>query len=156
MSRNSDGMGTRRICSFTCSESANPKIKDEANARRLRICQATWAADRDLFEGTDRVLTSPLSGTTFGFVTGLNPVTPVPVGGAQFIVQSALESIDEYAIFFQPDGQADPGTLFLTGRPQAGATRGVTHVHLESPLLPGLVQAELAIFANLDEDDVHF
>jgi hypothetical protein len=131
-------------------------IDDAANARRLQICRATWAGDPALFEGTDRVLTSPLNGTTFGFVIGVNPVTPVPVGGAQFVVDSALEGIDEYAIFFQTDDAADLGTLFLSGRPVSGATRGVTHVHLDSPSLPGIVTAELAIFANLDDDDVHF
>jgi hypothetical protein len=131
-------------------------IDDESNARRLAICRQAWDRDPLLFEGTDRVLTSPLGGTTFGFVVGLNPVTPTPVGGAQLFVDDALDRVDEYAIYFQMDGVEDaPGMLFLTGRPFAGATRGVTHVHLESPLLPG-VAAELAIFADLDEDDVHF
>ena len=128
-------------------------IEDGANARRLQICRAAWAADPLLFEGTDRVLTSPLNGTTFGFVDGANPVTQTPVGGAQLFVDNALDGVDEYAIFFQTDGIDEPGTLFLSGRPAAGGTRGVTHVHLESPLFPS---AELAIFANLDEDDVHF
>jgi hypothetical protein len=102
------------------------------------------------------VLTSPLNGTTFGFVEGVNPVTPVPVGGAQFVVGDALAGVDEYAIFFQTDGVAEPGTLLLAGRPGPAATRGVTHVHMESPLLPDLVEAELVIFSDLDEDDVHF
>lgn len=129
---------------------------DAANARRLEICRAAWAADPLLFEGTDRVLTSPLNGTTFGFVVGVNPVTPTPVGGAQLVVGDALDGVDEYAIFFQTDGVDEPGTLFLAGRPRASATRGVTHVHMESPLLPNSVEAEVVIFANLDEDDVHF
>jgi hypothetical protein len=131
-------------------------IDDDANARRLQRCRATWGKQPLLFEGTDRVLTSPLNGTTFGFVVGVNPAAGTPVGGAQFFVGSALEGVDEYAIYYQTDGLDDPGTLFLTGRPGPGATRGVTHVHLESPLLPGVVKAELAIFADLDEDDVHF
>ncbi len=131
-------------------------IDDVSNARRLERCRARWAEDPLLFEGTDRVLTSPLNGTTFGFVVGVNPITPVPVGGAQLVVASALDGVDEYAIFFQTDGVDDPGTLFLAGRPGPRVTRGVTHVHLDSPLLPGVVEAELAIFANLDDDDVHF
>jgi hypothetical protein len=131
-------------------------IDDASNARRLERCRQAWTADPLLFEGTDRVLTSPLGGTTFGFVVGLNPVTPVPVGGAQLFVDDALEGVDEYAIYFQTDGLDEPGTQFLAGRPSAGATRGVTHVHMESPLFPDLVEAELAIFADLDEDDVHF
>ena len=130
---------------------------DDANARRLQICRQAWRDDPQLFEGTDRVLTSPLNGTTFGFVVGVvSPLTPTPVGGAQFVVADALEGVDEYAVFFQTDGATDPGTLLLDGRPSTGATRGVTHVHMESPLLPTLVSAELAIFPNLDEDDVHF
>lgn len=131
-------------------------IDDVSNARRLERCRAKWAEDPLLFEGTDRVLTSPLNGTTFGFVVGMNPITPVPVGGAQFVVDNALDGVDEYAIFFQTDGATDPGTLFLAGRPGPRTTRGVTHVHLDSPLLPGVVEAELAIFANLDDDDVNF
>lgn len=143
----------------SCTGSGLPPptcIDDDANARRLAICRQAWTEDPLLFEGTDRVLTSPLNGTTFGFVVGVNPVTPVPVGGAQLVVPNALEGIDEYAIFFQTDDATDRGTLFLTGRPSSGATRGVTHVHMDSPFLPMLVTAELAIFSNLDEDDVHF
>jgi hypothetical protein len=135
-----------------------PSCRDEdSNARRLEICTATWAADPDLFEGTDRVLTAPLSGTTFGFVDGLNPITPTPIGGAQFFVPVALADTDEYAITFHDDGtdETDPGTLFLTGVPMNGP-RGVRHVHLESPLLPGLVTAEMTVFADLGEDEVHF
>jgi len=134
-------------------------IDDASNARRLQICRATWAADPQLFEGTDRVLTSPLSGTTFGFVIGLNPVpvTPVPVGGAQFIVSDALVGAAEYSVYFQADDATDLGTLFLSGRPQPGSTRGVTHVHMASPFLPiALAEANLAIFTNLDDDDVSF
>jgi hypothetical protein len=136
-------------------------IDEASNARRLQICSARWAADKDLFEGTDRVLTSPLNGTTFGFVIGLNPVPPppvqVPVGGAQFVVPVPLDNgVAQYAIYFQPDTGPEPGTLFLSGSPTSGATRGVTHVHMDSPFLPGVVTAELAIFIDIGEDDVHF
>ncbi len=127
----------------------------EHNARRLAICEAAWRADPDLFEGTDRVLTAPLNGTTFGMVDGVNPISPAPIGGAQFFVDEALETIDEYAIYFQADGVAEPGTIMLTGTP-TNPTRGVRHVHMTSPLLPTIVTAELAIFADLGEDDVHF
>ena len=133
-----------------------PSCRDaESNARRLAICQDTWAADPLLFEGTDRVLTAPLAGTTFGFVDGLNPITPTPIGGAQWFVGAALEDVDEYAISFHADGTDDAGTLFLVGSPVDGP-RGVRHVHLESPLLPGLVTAEMAVFPNLGDDEVHF
>jgi hypothetical protein len=143
----------------SCNEGGLPPptcIDDVSNARRLQRCLAAWAADPALFEGTDRVLTSPLNGTTFGFVIGQNPITPVPVGGAQFVVDAALDGVHEYAIFFQADDATDLGTLFLTGRPTSGTTRGVSHVHLESPFLPNILTAELAIFSNLAEDDVHF
>jgi len=128
---------------------------DAANARRLAACQAAWADDPALFEGTDRVLTAPLNGTTFGFVTGLNPLSPVPVGGAQFFVPQALEQVDEYAIFIQTDSaDATPGELFVSGRPTA-PTRGVRHVHMTSVTDPNIV-ADLAVFADLGTDDVHF
>jgi hypothetical protein len=155
--------GTYPAADATCTDGGLPPpmcIDDASNARRLQICTDAWRADPLLFEGTDRVLTSPLNGTTFGFVIGLNPTVPppvqIPVGGAQLVVPDPLEAVDQYAIFFQPDDAADPGTLFLTGRPTSGATRGVTHVHMDSPFLPGVVTAELAIFTNLDDDDVHF
>lgn len=135
-------------------------IDDASNERRLRICRETWSADPLLWEGTDRVLTSPLNGTTFGFVIGLNPVTspvPIPVGGAQFVVPADLTGgISAYQIFLQPDNGPEPGMLFLSGVPATGATRGVSHVHMESQLLPTIVTAEMAIFTDLDEDDVNF
>ncbi len=133
-----------------------PACRDEAsNARRLSICQQAWADDPLLFEGTDRILTAPLAGTTFGFVDGLNPITPTPIGGAQFFVEAALADTDEYAITFHADGTDDAGTLFLVGTPVDGP-RGVRHVHLESPLLPGVVTAEMAVFPDLGDDEVHF
>lgn len=133
-----------------------PSCTDDAsNARRLRVCQATWAADPALFEGTDRVLTTPLNGTTFGFVVGLNPVNLAPVGGAQFFVEEALGGTDEYALFLQADGVEDSlGTLVLSGRPTS-PTRGVRHVRLTSPSSPTFT-ADLAVFEDLGEDDVHF
>ncbi|MCW5806782.1 MAG: hypothetical protein KIT31_30765 [Deltaproteobacteria bacterium] len=141
-----------------CSGSGLPPpscADDASNARRLRICRETWAANPDLYEGTDRVLTQPLNGTNFGFVLGLNPIAPTPVGGAGFFVDQALAGVDEYAIYFQTDGVADPGSIFLTGRPTQ-ATRGVRHVDLQSPPFPNVVSAKMAIFADLGRDDVHF
>ena len=138
-----------------------PSCSDnESNQRRLALCQAAWNADKDLWEGTDRVLTSPLHGVTRGMV--LNPMTPItgaPVGGAQFFVDNALDNIYAYAIYFQadgldPPGMDVPGTQLYFGRPTM-PTRGVSHVHLVSPLNPALT-AEMAVFADLGEDDVHF
>jgi hypothetical protein len=34
-------------------------------------------------------------------------------------------------------------------------TRGVSHIHLTSPMIPQLT-SEMAVFADLGEDDVHF
>ncbi|HEU0032743.1 MAG TPA: hypothetical protein VFQ53_19060 [Kofleriaceae bacterium] len=133
-----------------------PTCRDEAsNARRLAICQQAWRDDPALFEGTDRVLTAPIAGTTFGFVDGVNPVSPTPIGGAQFFVDEALADVDEYAVFIQTDGSTEPETLLLSGT-ATEPTRGVRHVHMTSPLLPGIVTAELAVFPDLGEDDVHF
>lgn len=130
-------------------------MDDASNARRLRICREAWDSDSRLFEGTDRVLTSPLNGTTFGFVVGLNPINLAPVGGAQFYVDEALGGTDEYAIYVQMDGVEDSlGTLILSGRPTS-TTRGVRHVHMTSPTSP-LITAELAVFEDLGEDDTHF
>ena len=130
-------------------------IDDASNARRLRLCQAAWDADPSLFEGTDRVLTAPLNGTTFGFVVGLNPINLAPVGGAQWFVDEALGGIDEYAIFFQTDGVEDSlGTLVLSGRP-GSPTRGVRHVHMTSPTSTNIT-ADLAVFEDLGEDNTQF
>ena len=130
-------------------------IDAASNARRLAACQAAWAADPLLYEGTDRVLTAPLNGTTFGFVVGLNPINLAPVGGAQLFVDEALGGTDEYAIYFQTDGVEDSlGTMILSGRP-ASPTRGVRHVHMTSPASPNIT-ADLAVFEDLGEDETHF
>jgi hypothetical protein len=133
-----------------------PACMDEAsNKLRLQLCQAAWKADPDLWEGTDRVLTAPLNGITHGMMdlqTG--PISPTPIGGAQFFVDNALDNIDAYAIYFQVDGMDTPGTQLYFGRPTM-PTRGVAHVHLVSPINPALT-AEMAVFIDLGEDDVHF
>jgi hypothetical protein len=134
-------------------------IDDASNQRRLQLCQAAWKADSNLFEGTDLVLTAPLNGTTRGFVDGGNPIAlGVQVGGAQFFVDEALDNIDAYAIYTQeerpPPEAPPPPVQLLFGRPTM-PTRGVLHVHLVSPGTPVLT-AEMAIFADLGQDDVHF
>jgi hypothetical protein len=130
-------------------------IDDASNQRRLKLCQAVWNGDSNLFEGTDLVLTAPLNGTTRGFVDGGNPIAlGVQVGGAQFFVDAELGNFSAYAIYNQTDGMDTPGTQLLFGRPTM-PTRGVLHVHLVSPGTPVLT-AEMAIFADLGRDDVHF
>lgn len=127
---------------------------DASNQRRLALCQAAWKADPDLFEGTDRILTSPLNGVTHGMVDGANPINMGPVGGAQFFVDESLDGIDAYAIYTQLDGMTGFGTQLLYGEPTT-PTRGVRHVHMVNPAAPALT-AEMAIFIDLGEDDVHF
>lgn len=133
-------------------------IDNPSNQRRLQLCQQTWNTDSRLWEGTDRVLTAPLNGTTFGLL--LNPMTPAgtPVGGAQMFVDSALVGVDAYAIYVQadapPPGMEGPGTQLYFGRPTM-PTRAVFHVHLVNPDNAALT-AEMAVFADLGQDDVHF
>jgi hypothetical protein len=127
---------------------------DASNRLRLALCQATWRSDPNLFEGTDRVLTAPLNGVTRGMVDGKNAINMAPVGGAQFFIDEALDHIDAYAIYTQTDGMDTPGSQLYFGKPTM-PTRGVRHVHLVSPANP-LLTAEMAVFADLGEDDVHF
>ena len=131
-------------------------IDAASNQRRLELCTNSWDDDPKLFEGTDRILTSPLNGTTHGMVIGLNPVNLAPIGGAQFFVDEGLEEFDGFAIYYVPDGAAadDLGTLLLFGRPES-ITRGVIRVPMTSLISP-TITATLAIFANVDDDDVHF
>jgi hypothetical protein len=146
-------------------------VEAEVNQRRLEKCQTEWTNDRFLFEGTDRVLTAPLNGTTYGMVIGMNPVNLAPVGGSAFFVDEQLEDFDGYAIYWQyddanhdnmpdypasvpPEDRTELGELYLFGRPES-VTRGVIHVRMTNAQSQ-LVTAELAVFANIDDDTVHF
>ncbi|MFN0253359.1 MAG: hypothetical protein ACKV2T_41195 [Kofleriaceae bacterium] len=132
-----------------------PMCNDEdSNAQRLALCTASWDDDRRLWEGTDRILTSPLNGTTFGMVNGRNPVNLAAVGGAQFFVDEDVSSIDAFAIYWRMDGDDSPGTLLLYGTPTI-TTRGVRHVELQSPINPSF-NADMVIFPDLGEDSVSF
>ncbi len=129
---------------------------ETSNRRRLENCRAAWDADPALWEGTDRILTAPLAGTTLGLVDGLNPINLAPVGGAQLFVDEDLTGMDAFAIYWRLDNADGPGTLLLYGTPTVPApTRGVIHVQLHSPTDPAL-SADLAIFADLGQDDVTF
>jgi hypothetical protein len=131
-------------------------IDDASNQRRLALCQATWKANPDLFEGTDRVLTAPLNGATRGFADVPVSTGLPPVGGAQFFVPQALDNIDAFAIYSQTDGVDGPGTQVMFGTPiKPAPTRGVIHVHLVSGANP-MLRAELAVFADLGQDGVQF
>jgi len=128
---------------------------DASNARRLALCQATWQSDPDLFEGTDRVLTQPLNGTTYGTVDGINPISLSAVGGAGFYVNDVLDNNSGYAIYQETNGGPTPGQLILYGVPTM-PTRGVFHVHMTNPDSPGAATADMAIFADLGDDNVQF
>lgn len=142
-------------CTGSDTQIPPPSCTDDAsNARRLKLCQAAWAADPNLFEGTDRVLTEPLNGLTYGFLDGTNPTNSSAVGGVQWFVPSAVDRMDGFAIYHVVDNMPAPGTQLFYGTPTE-SVRGVDHVHLVSPSNPAL-KAELAIFANLGQDDVHF
>lgn len=143
-------------CSGPSDQIPPPECTDEAsNQLRLQLCQAAWKQYPLLWEGTDRVLTEPLNGVTHGMRLQLMaPVSNAPVGGAQFFVDNTLDDVDAYAIYFQADGMDTPGMQLYFGRPTM-PTRGVQHVHMVSPINPALT-AELAVFADLGGDDVHF
>lgn len=143
---------------------------DAENVRRLEKCQTAWRGDDQLYEGTDRVMVQPLSGITYGFVDGMNPINLAPIGGASFFVNEALEDFEAFTIYWQyddADGDMQPdypasvpmaertplGVQFLYGTPEK-PTRGVIFVHMTSLVSP--VSADVAIFANIDEDEVHF
>jgi hypothetical protein len=129
-------------------------MDDASNARRLAMCQTAWKTDPAYFEGTDRILTAPLNGTTYGFVDGINPVNLAPVGGAQLFVDEHLDRFSGYAIYEQMDNTSGAGALLLFGAPTT-PTRGVIHVHMTAPGNPAFA-ADVAIFADLDEDGTTF
>jgi hypothetical protein len=129
-------------------------MDDVSNRNRLTICERIWNDNPLLWEGTDRVLTAPLNGTTMGMVEGVNPINSAPIGGVTFNLDEAVSSMDAYAIYYRSDTGLDPGVLLLYGTPSK-PTRGVTRVKMTSILRPTLT-AELAIFADLGTDDEHF
>ena len=129
-------------------------VTDERNKRRLEMCQQFWHDNKDYFEGTDRVLTQPLNGTTHGFVDGSNPVNFAPVGGAQFFVTTDLGGVDQFALYYEDDFTSDPGTLLMYGS-AAMPTRGVVHVHMAtSGGAPPT--GDVAIFTDVDQDNTQF
>jgi hypothetical protein len=146
-------------------------VEPDANQRRLELCQSQWDHNKTLFEGTDRVLTAPLNGTTYGLAIGTNPANLAPVGGSAFFVDEVLTGFDGFAIYWQYDDadkdgkpdypasvpvteRTDLGTLFLFGTSES-PTRGVIRAHMTSITSPQ-VKADLAIFADIGDDDVHF
>ncbi|HEY5945733.1 MAG TPA: hypothetical protein VIV40_09590 [Kofleriaceae bacterium] len=158
----------------SCSGNGIPPpecVEPAENQRRLDKCQTAWNNDRFFFEGTDRVLTAPLNGTTYGMVIGTNPVNMAPIGGSAFFVDESLAEFTGYALYWQyddvnHDGTPDYppsvpaaertklGTLYMFGHAEK-PTRGVIRTHLAN-LVDSTLSADLAVFANIDQDDVHF
>jgi hypothetical protein len=147
-------------CNGAADQIPPPTCTDDAsNARRLQVCQAAWDRDPALWEGTDRVLTAPLNGTTYGLVDGTNPVDLAPVNGGQFFLDNPLTNLisemSQFAIYTQDDGGAAPGTEIFQSVQVAAPTRDVTHVVMLGPGTPP-IQGFLAVFSDIGNDDVHF
>ncbi|MCB9560381.1 MAG: hypothetical protein H6709_06320 [Kofleriaceae bacterium] len=146
-------------CNFSGDEIPAPSCMDEAsNAQRLRVCQQLWSEHPEFYEGSDRVFTTPLAGKVFGFVEGTNPINNGFLGGSSLFVDEVLDSFDALTITWKYKDDAmnvDPqGTTFLSGTPEH-RVRGVINTHLSSTR-SAQVFAEIAIFPDLGEDDVHF
>lgn len=144
-------------------------MDDAANAVRLRLCKEAWAAaGADLYEGSDKVFTLPLSGRLFGMVEGMNPVNDVGlIGGASITVDENLVGFDAFSVNWQykdldgdgapdaPAGMERPsGTLYMRGTAEH-ITRGVINATLRN-LTDNNIRGELAVFPDLGHDDVHF
>lgn len=161
-------------CSASGSQIPPPDCTDaSSNEQRLRVCREFWADNPDFYEGSDKVFSLPLNGQYRGLVDGSNPVNGAPLGGATMFVDDAVRGFDSYSFNYQfhdfdgdgaPDyppnfldthDESDIGYVWLDGRPETEAPRGVVKVHLFTPINPDIF-ANLAIFANLGEDDVTF
>ena len=146
-------------CNAAPGEIPPPTCTDDAsNAARLAACQASWDKDAQMWEGTDRVLTAPLHGTTYGLVDGNNPINQAPVNGGQFFLEDPLTGIGAatgFAIYTQVDGGTGPGTKIFQSVQVSAPTRGVTHVVLFGPGTPAIT-GFLAVFSDIGGDSVHF
>jgi hypothetical protein len=143
-------------------------INEESNALRLELCQAFWDAHPFYYEGSDKVFTLPLNGQFLGVVTGVNPVNQGFLGGSSMFVDPDLSGIDVLMMNYQykdldGDGQPDypagvePSELgfhFMSGRPES-RTRGVINFSIRHFFI-SRISAEVAVFPDLDSDDVNF
>lgn len=134
----------------------------------------------DIYEGSDKVFTLPLNGKLYGMVEGPNPINSGFVGGATIFVDEVLSDFDAFTVHWQfkdldgdgepdypadffddVDGDGEPdhvesatGYPFMTGEPES-RTRGVINARLTTPFSTAAF-AEVAIFSDLSDDDVHF
>jgi len=146
-------------CNGPADEIPPPTCDDEAsNQRRLSLCQASWASDPNLWEGTDRVLTQPLAGITRGMADGVNPVNAAPVDGASFFIDDPLTLYKGFAINSQTDNVEGPGTRIVTSVAINVVTRGVTRVTLAGAAPGGgaPIVVLMSMFTDLSNDSVHF
>lgn len=164
----------------------NSCIDEESNVRRLAICSDFWSRPehKDYYEGSDKVYSLPLSGLFRGVVSGNNPKNGGPISGAAVYVPSNLVDFDALIMNWQfkdsdcPNGRVDDvaapgcdgepdypagtddadksviGTHYMAGTPEQ-YTRGVTRVSLKNRVFP-LINAEIAVFPEINEDNVHF
>ncbi len=151
---------------------------DASNAARLKVCSEFWKTNPGYYEGTDRVLSGPLSGEYFGVALNVNPLNNTPIGGVQFQIPGGIEGFTAFAFYAQYDdldGDANPDypngvtpnpigfRQILIGRPSSPA-RGVTRVQMINlepdavtpPTLKASLASQMVIFSNLDKDEVHF
>jgi len=160
-------------CNFTGDQIPNASCTDDAsNAQRLRVCKDLWASHPDYYEGSDKVFTLPLAGTWYGMVEGANPINGGPIGGSSQFVDSSGSGFDHFTMNWQfrdHDGDGEPdypaswltghdpsniGYVYMAGDPES-KTRGVINSRLSSAF-DANVTADVAIFANLGEDDTSF
>jgi hypothetical protein len=147
-------------------------IDEDSNAQRLAACRAFWANNPEYYEGNDKVFILPLNGEIYGFTGGTNPINQAPIGGATIFVNENLQGKEAFTINWQykdfdgngtpdyPTGfldtheESDTGYTFLSGL-AARRVRGVINAHLTTPFSTS-VFVDIAVFANLAEDDVQF
>jgi hypothetical protein len=76
-------------------------IDDEANARRLEVCQRFFDAHPDYYVGNDKVFSLPITGHWYGMVEGADPRNNAPVGGAGFTVPFTFKQFDYFWMTWQ-------------------------------------------------------
>jgi len=154
------------------------RIDEASNDLRRQKCRAFWADHPLKYEGSDQVFTLPHNSPWIGAVDGADPRNSVFIGGAKIEVEAGLIGIDgmlmnwqydctpadllaegldctpDYPDTLADDQKSDLGVHYMAGNAVA-KTRGVINVPLESRTFSQL-SGEIAIFANLDNDQVHF
>jgi hypothetical protein len=171
-----DGLATADLAALaippaTCSD-------DACNRKRRAVCQAFWSLHEARYEGNDKVFTLPLNGAWRGAVTGTDPRNNQFIGGAGFFVEANLAGIDALQISWQFDcaisdyetngddcmpvypedfpeaARSATGFHYLAGE-KVEKTRGVQNFPMTNQTF-GTIRGEAVIFADLDQDDVHF